>query len=250
MRKINVVTQKELVDSSLLGTCTAVVVDVYLATSTITYLLENNWSPVYAVKNTETALEIENRKKTPILLMGERNGKQIERFQYPDPTLICKADSEAKPAVICSTNGTVAIERSKMAKTLYASSLLNGHRVAEQIVLHDDGSSVVLICSGNAGRFSMEDFIGSGHIVNHLIKMGEFKLSDSAAVALEAYNNAKERNFEPLLDCETSHLLRRTGYSHTIKWVIENFETSNIVPIYKNGKFVPVTKIKVKKGWS
>lgn len=237
MRKIIVITQKELVDSVLIRDCTAVVIDVLLATSTISYLLENGCEPVFAVKNAEAALEIVKEQVGPYMLMGEWNGKAIENFEYPDPTVIVKAKTK-QTAIICTTNGTIAIEKAKKAKTLYVSSLLNGHRIAEQIIQRDDGSSIVLVCSGNAGRFSMEDFIGAGQIVDHLVEKDDFILSDAARLARDAYVHAKSQQFLNLQESETGDLLRRTGFNHTTQWVINHVEKVDVVPVYEKGKII------------
>jgi 2-phosphosulfolactate phosphatase len=235
MRKIYVITQKELVDSDMIGNCTAVVIDVLLATSTITFLLEKGYEPVYAVKDALSALDIVKKQKSPYLLMGEWQGESIENFHYPDPTLI-ETTKIKRPAIICSTNGTIGIEKAKQAKRLYVSSLINGHCVAEQIRKQDDGSSIILICSGNAGRFSMEDFIGSGQIIDHLMRNNVFELSDAARLARDSFVHAKSIQFINLLESETAGLLRRTGYEHSIQWVIDQVEKVDVVPVYRNGK--------------
>jgi 2-phosphosulfolactate phosphatase len=235
MRKIHVITQKELVDSEMIRNCTAVVIDVLLATSTITYLLEKGYEPVYAVKDALSALDIVKNQKCPYLLMGEWQGESIENFHYPDPMLI-ETTKIKRPAIICSTNGTIAIEKAKQAKALYASSLLNGHTVAEHIRQQDDGASVVLICSGNAGRFSMEDFIGAGQIIDHLTRNNVFELSDAARLARDAFVHAKLKQFINLLESETAGLLKRTGYELSTQWVIDQVEKVDVVPVYRNGK--------------
>lgn len=236
MRKINVLTQKELVNSSLISRCTAVVIDVFLATSTITSLLENEFEKVYAVKDDKTALEIAKELQCSFLLLGELNGDEIDQFEYPDPTVISKENAR-QGAIICSTNGTVAVEKAKRAKKLYAGSLLNGHKVAEEICMEKDHSSIILICSGNAGRFSMEDFVGAGHIIDHLIKNGDYFLSDSAQLARDCYLHSKQMNFENLLMSETAELLNRKGFNHTLHWVINHFEKMDTVPVLKRDFF-------------
>lgn len=239
MRKINVITQKELVDSELIRNCTAVVIDVLLATSTIVSLLENKYEPVYAVKDSATALELA-RQQEHALLLGEWYGERIEGFEYPDPTLLTKP-GEGIPAIICSTNGTIAIEKAKYAKSLYISSLVNGHRVAKLIGEQENQSSIVLVCSGNAGRFSMEDFVGAGHIVDHLTQKQEYLLSDSAKLAKATFQTAKSTQFIDLHSSETACLLKDTGFQHTTNWVVEHFEAYNTVPFYKNGKLASAT---------
>ncbi len=237
MRKVNVITQKELVDSGSISSCIAVVVDVFLATSTIAYLLENQCEPVFAVRDSKAALEVVKKQQDHFLLFGETNGERIEGFEYPDPTLIQKS-KQRKAAIICSTNGTVGIENAKSATTLYTSSLINGHRIADVINSHVDNSSIVIVCSGNAGRFSMEDFVGAGHLIERLVEKGNYKLSDSAKLAKATFRQSKFVAFRNLLDSETSNLLRDTGFEATMDWVIDNFEKINAVPVLKGNKLI------------
>ncbi|MRG85874.1 2-phosphosulfolactate phosphatase [Salinibacillus xinjiangensis] len=237
MRKINVITQKELVDSDAVKHCTVVVVDVFLATTTITHLLHQNYESVYTVKDAENALRIAKQLEEPYVLLGESNGDLIEGFQYPDPLLFHKT-VENQTAIICSTNGTKAVEKAKNAQKLYVSSIVNGHVVAERIHEQQGDSSVVIVCSGNAGRFSMEDFVGAGQIVNHLVKQGDYKLSDSAKSAKDLFRIERDRNFTSLYECETSTLFKQTGFEETMYWVVEKFESIEIVPVYQNEKII------------
>jgi 2-phosphosulfolactate phosphatase len=237
MRKINVITQKELVDSDLIRKCTAVVIDVFLATSTIANLIENNYNPVYAVEDMGKALSLGAQLNKPYLLLGEWNGKKLNGFQYPDPSCIRKPEKN-EAVIICSTNGTIAIEKSKGATRVYTSSLVNGQKVAEHIHSQNDKSSIILICSGNAGRFSMEDFVGAGQLVDHLVQKGEYSLSDSARMARDNFRLSKSTGFANLYKSETAFLLEDTGYSMSSKWVIEHFEQLQAVPILKGDKLV------------
>ncbi|MFT4414762.1 2-phosphosulfolactate phosphatase [Fredinandcohnia humi] len=237
MRKINVITQKELVDQEKIRNCTAVVIDVLLATSTIAWLVENNYEPVYAVKDATEALKIVQDLHTPCHLLGEWNGEKIPGFDYPDPVQI-QAAPEKQAVIICSTNGTIAIEKAKSATVLYVASLVNGHRVAESIQNQENESSIVIVCSGNAGRFSMEDFIGAGHLVDCLLQKQEYMLSDSAKLARQSFLSAKSTGFADIYKSETACLLINTGFQESLKWVLKHVEKVSAVPIYQNGKLV------------
>lgn len=237
MRKIHVITQKEAVSEEKLKGCSAVVVDVFLATSTIAILLENNYGPIYAVKNSESALELEKELGESAVLLGETKGEPIEGFQYPDPCLIEPA-AEKKTAIICSTNGTIAIEKAKKAKELFMSSLVNGHAVAEHLHNQTEPSSIVLICSGNDDRFSMEDFVGAGQIVDHLLSKGEYVLSDASKLARKTYKNSKAEAFLDLLECETASLLRHFNFEKSMELVIQKHEKVEVVPIFKDNKIL------------
>lgn len=237
MRKIHVITQKEAVAEEKLEGCTAVVIDVFLATSTIAFLLENNFEPIYAVKDSDHASELSKYHSEPHILLGETKGESIHGFQYPDPCLI-RPSIEKKAAIICSTNGTIAIEKARNAKVLFISSLINGHLIAERIHLQEDESSIVLVCSGNDDRFSMEDFIGAGQIVEHLMRKGNYDLSDSSKLAREAYQHAHAASFKDLYKCETAHLLKRFEFTGSVEFVLSHHEKVDVVPLYTEGKIV------------
>lgn len=237
MRKVHVITQKEAVAEEKLTACTAIVIDVFLATSTIAFLLENNFEPIYAVEDSECAIELSKKQSEPHILLGEKKGESLPGFGYPDPGLIRQSD-EKKGAIICSTNGTIAIEKASKSKTLFISSLVNGHLIAEQIHLQQDNSSIVLICSGNDNRFSMEDFIGAGQIVEHLMIKGDYDLSDSSKLAREAYRHAEKRSFVDLYECETAHLLKKFNFPDAVEFVLRHHEQVDVVPIFIEGKII------------
>ena len=56
LRRILVILNKESVVPNRLTACSAVVIDVFLATTTINTLLAHDIAPVYAVENAEIAL--------------------------------------------------------------------------------------------------------------------------------------------------------------------------------------------------
>ena len=237
MRKVHVITQKEMVDPIQLKDCTAVVIDVFLATSTIAFLINHNYEPVYAMEDVESARNFALRQTGSYLLLGEAKGEAIDGFLYPDPTLLQSTERQM-PAIICSTNGTRAIESSKTARALYISSLVNGHIVAKHLHEQDNDSSIVLICSGNDNRFSMEDFVGAGQIIEHLMEKGNYSLSDSSKVARDTYQQSKLMSFQNLLDSETSTLLRRFNFPESMDFVIENYEKLDVLPIFTENKIV------------
>lgn len=235
MRKIHVITQKEAVKEKKLRGCTVAVIDVFLATSTIAFLLKNNYEPVYALKDSASALELSELFHTQHILLGESKGESIKGFHYPDPCGIRRTE-DRQPAIICSTNGTIAIEKAKEAKKLFISSLVNGHLIAKHINMESDDSSVVLICSGNDDRFSMEDFIGAGQLVEHLVSQGDYFPSDAAKVSRQAYINSRDNDFHELLESETANLLRKFKFPEAMDFVIDNYEKVDVVPVYREGK--------------
>ncbi|WP_054635877.1 2-phosphosulfolactate phosphatase [Thalassobacillus sp. C254] len=236
MRKIHVIPQKEAVREEKLTNCTAVVIDVFLATSTIAFLMNKGYDTVFAVKDASSALKVK-QQQGDCLLLGETKGRPIEGFHYPDPVLI-QPSTRTKKAVICSTNGTIAIGKAGQAGTILTSSIVNGHLVAEYLLNKTVHSSIVIICSGNAGRFSLEDFIGAGHIIDHLTRTKEFHLSDGAKLAKESFQTAKATSFSGLYSCETAELLNSFGYKKSVDLVINHFESVPVLPILAGDKII------------
>lgn len=237
MRRVVVLTQKELVEPDRLKNAITVVIDVFLATSTIIRLLEKGYEPVYPADSPEHAQDMRSSEALEALMLGEKDGEGIEGFEYPDPSILKKLDSPI-PAVICSTNGTRAIHSAIQSKELYLSSLLNGHKVAEHLLEDTRTESIVIVCAGNGGHFSAEDFTAAGQIVDKLEKNGEYSFSDASKYARDMFLLEKSRDFEGLRTSQTAELLHHHGYGESIEKVIESFEEVEILPCLKKGKIV------------
>lgn len=237
MRKVHVLLNKESVEEQRLVNCTVVVVDVFLATSTITTLLAHGIEPVYAVENAQMAKEWADTLQGPVLILGESEGNPLDGFLYPDPTLIREQD-EPTQAIICSTNGTRAIQKVKKAKSVFISSLMNGHMVAQALHREKSERSIVIIASGNNPTFSFEDLVGAGQVVSHLSKLGMYALTDAALVAKMTYEQVKDGDFKVLQNVETARLLKVVGFDAAIHFVMDYVEQMDVVPILDNGQII------------
>ncbi|WP_197462226.1 2-phosphosulfolactate phosphatase [Bhargavaea cecembensis] len=231
MRKIHVVPLKESIDPEKLKDCVAVVYDVFLATSTILFLLEKNYGPVTAVENEAAARAFRASAQTPAVMIGESEGDPIEDFLYPDPQQIDPAD-RGERAVFCSTNGTRALEKAKGARELLIGSLLNGRSLAAYITEETESDSIVIVAAGNAGRLSVEDMVGGGHLVDELLKLDEFQLSDAAVIAHRLYAESANADHRDLLDVETFHLLEAKGFPDAAEYVIQHKDQVPVVARY------------------
>lgn len=235
LRRILVILNKESVVPNRLTECSAVVVDVFLATTTINTLLAHDIEPVYAVENAEIALQIRPLMNGNTLLLGESFGYAIDDFIYPDPTLITSQLGSTQ-AIICSTNGTKAIQKAKNAAQLYISCLANGHAIAKALHEEQSDRSIVIIASGNDGRFSLEDCVGAGQIISHLLQLGKYELSDAAYASHSLYECVKAQNFEPLTQTETVQLLKKLNMDDAVSFVIDTIESMDFAATYKDGQ--------------
>ncbi|UOF92358.1 2-phosphosulfolactate phosphatase [Fodinisporobacter ferrooxydans] len=222
MRKIHVITQKEAVQPHQIKTCTAVVTDVLLATSTIATLLHHGAKEVIPVADEKEGLKLASElAEETYMLCGEQDGHTLDGFLGTDPETLLAADIADKAIILSTTNGTVAIRKSMLAKTVYTASFLNGQAVAKDLQKSNDTSSILLVCSGSQGRFSIEDFLGAGYLISELVheNISAWTLTDSAKAAFRLYEHCADNLANVLRTSETGNLLRNLGYPDSIEYV-------------------------------
>ncbi|MBP1941822.1 2-phosphosulfolactate phosphatase [Bacillus luteolus] len=232
--------KKEEIDSTKMkDNKVAVVFDVLLATSTITAGLHFGAKEVIPVLNGEEAKkEAVNRQEETYVLVGEYEGKTIEGFLDPNPLQLREA-LEGKSMILSTTNGTVAIKKAAEAKRVYICSLLNGKAVAEKLNQEIREETVIVICSGSAGEFCLEDFYGAGYFLNSLMnsEVNEWQLTDAAQSALLFYKGMSEKSNEILLSSRVGKLLAKYGYEEEVRFV-GNHGSIHIVPYLLDGRIV------------
>jgi 2-phosphosulfolactate phosphatase len=238
-RKIHVVMKKEDLEVEKLKDKIAVVFDIILATSTITAALEQGAESVIPVYDWEEAVEVSDLlPSSSAVLAGEYNGKTMEGFLYPYPKELGKEVKE-KTLILSTTNGTVALKKAEPAKKLYAASLLNTEAVASDIVKHYQNETILLICGGSRGNFSMEDFYGAGYMVDCLLALSSFQLTDAAKTAQLFYQSQKDGPYELLRLTKIGKMLSRYDYHEELAFISQK-SAFNVVPRWKDGKLINV----------
>jgi 2-phosphosulfolactate phosphatase len=182
--KIHVLLKKEELDSQRLAGKTVVVLDVLFATSSIVTVLANGALEVLPFLEGEAALG-ESRKRKPgsFVLSGELNAQTLEGFCHPTPLALLGEDVAGRSVLYCTTNGTVAVAKSREASKVYAAALLNGEAMVEHIERTGAGETVLIVCSGSADNFNLEDFYGAGYLVSLFARSKRHELSDAAIAA-------------------------------------------------------------------
>jgi 2-phosphosulfolactate phosphatase len=218
------------------GNKIAVVLDVLLATTTIVSALKDGAKEVIPVLHSKEAIE-QAKMYHPgeYVLAGELDAKPIDGFVYPSPTLI-KESINGKTLILSTTNGTVALRKSSSAKKVYIASMLNNPAIARAIQKGTKDHTILVICSGNSGETSLEDFYGAGHLIDCLLKNSEYELTDAAKTALYFFRG-QEDAYEILLDSYVGKLLDKYDQQPDLRIAASKGITS-IVPILKDGKVV------------
>ena len=128
-------TREEIEPEKLAGS-TVVVIDVFMATTTLLTILENGAEGVYPVSSLEEAEEVARRLEPASLLRGgEQDAERIEGYDYgPYPREYAPGVVSGKEVVFVTTNGTRAIWAASGARELLIGCLRNAPAVARYIV--------------------------------------------------------------------------------------------------------------------
>ena len=219
---------------------TAVVIDVFMATTTLLTILEKGARDVYPVASLEEADEVAAKLDAQrVLRGGEQDAARIEGYDHgPFPEEYAPEVVENKDVIFVTTNGTRAIADAAPAQTVVLASLRNAPAVARYLEeLETD--LIYFVCAGSAGRFTVEDFLGAATILSYMDADG-WRLNDGAWLALDFAGR----------HADVSGVLEQ---SRAGRWFVENdrMETfdfvanvgaSGLVPEVEAGKLRPANE--------
>lgn len=147
---------------------TVVVIDVLRATSTIVTALAHGVSAVIPVLTPEEAFL---RARPGDVLAGERGSQRLPGFDLGNsPREFTRQRVGGKRVILSTTNGTKTLLAARGAKRVLVGSLLNLKAVAQELSRGD--GEIKLLCSGTRGRFSLEDTLCAGGIIDRLLGDG------------------------------------------------------------------------------
>jgi 2-phosphosulfolactate phosphatase len=213
-----------------------VVIDVLRSSTTIAMALQNGAREIIPVKNIENALKISGSLAGDVTLRGgERNGKMIEGFNLGNsPVEYTAGRVKGKSIILLTTNGSPAIASGRSAKNLFIAGFVNLASVVK--ALEDLKSDFVIICSGQDGKFSLEDTVCAGKIINMFISKNNVPVNiDDSGTAAVALDKAFGRSIPKLLaTCDHGKYLASIGFMADLE--ICGFSDSiPVVPMLSNG---------------
>lgn len=169
---------------------TAVVIDVLRATSVIATALANGAHSVIPAETVEEAREIHRTSHMESLLCGERDTLMIEGFHLGNSPLEYTPEIVAgKQIILCTSNGTKAIRACEGAAKIIPLSFLNMGAVVD--LLSTDNNEIVVVCAGTNGKFSLDDALCAGVLINRLSLKSDLISCDlSKAVSLAAASSS------------------------------------------------------------
>jgi 2-phosphosulfolactate phosphatase len=229
-------TREEIVPERLAG-ATAVVVDVFLATTTLLTILENGARRVFPVASLEEAEEVGAKlDASGVLRGGEQDAARIEGYDHgPFPDEYPPERVADRDVIFVTTNGTRAIADAAPAGRVLLGCLRNAPAVARY--LEGSGAdSVYLICAGSAGRFTIEDFLGAATVLSHM-NTGGWRLNDGAWMALDFMNRYRNRELEVLKQSRAGRWFFEHDRVDAFEFVGE-VGPSELVPEVKDGQLL------------
>lgn len=216
----------------------AVVIDVLRATSVITTALNNKAQCVIPVKTIEEAQSLyASCDASKTLLGGERNALKIEGFDLSNSPLEYKKHAvEGKTIIFTTTNGTNAIDNVKGAKEVILACFRNAQAVVDYVAKF--GKDIAIVCAGTEGRFSLDDGMCAGMLIELLKQQTAVETDDLGLLVTQYYNQNKTNLLGALSNCYHLKRLFTLGFYDDIRFCLE---TSCVTTIPE------VTEGKIKK---
>jgi 2-phosphosulfolactate phosphatase len=180
-RTVDVVLTADALVPARLGGATALVIDVLRASTTITTALAHGAAGIIAVADVDDARGRATALGPAALLAGERGGDAPPGFDLGNSPLEFTRDRVAGRLIVMTTsNGTRALAAARHAAAVGVAAFVNASAAVSWAVRQD--RDVVLICSGELGRPSLEDQACAGWLAGLLEKEGA-TLTPAAAEA-------------------------------------------------------------------
>jgi 2-phosphosulfolactate phosphatase len=209
------------------------VIDVFRASTTIAAALAGGARFVLPVADVEQAMKLaEPYAENEILLGGERECQRIEGFQLGNsPREYTHEVVVGKIVIFTTTNGTQALAAAEDAATVIVGSFVNFSAAADAVAGLE---AVTILCAGNNGRLSLEDFACAGGLVNRLAK-GDSRLDDAAMAARATYKNLKSDLARTLASTEHALRLADLGFRADLEFALK-VDSIPVVPRLSDGR--------------
>jgi len=223
---------------------TIVVVDVLRASTSIVTALAHGAKKVIPCSTVEEAWEAaKSEQQKDVLLCGERSGKRISGFDLGNSPLNYSNDHvRGKTIVFTSTNGSQMISIVKTGDAVIIGGFINSQAVVEFII--DSSRDCLFACSGSEGRFSLEDTVCAGMMIQKIEdQVGEDNIqkTDEALTAQILYQHHSSDLDGMIRNCQHGKYLQSIGFAEDLKLCI-SVDTLSEVPILQNDEIVPLNR--------
>ena len=210
-----------------------VVVDIFRASTSICAALVNGAKSIIPVASIE---EAKGYKAQGFLVGAERNVLRCDFADFGNSPFDYTPDHvRNQEIVLTTTNGTQAINCAANAHSLVIGSFINLTSVVEYC--KGERRDVVILCSGWNNRFSIEDTLFAGALVERLSDVDFDTATDSAIAALLLWQQAKYEPSKFISETEHYQRLKKHNLLDQINFCL-SIDLVNGLPILKDGRIV------------
>ncbi len=223
-------------ESDSISNRSVVILDILRATSVIVHALSQGAKEFIPVLSVEEAFEV--KKKFPsgtTFLGGEKDTQPIEGFDLGNsPKEYLSEKVKDKRVILRTTNGTKAFHLVSLGKEIMVGSFFNIEATAERCMTST--RDLLIFPSGDEGRFSLEDTLCGGMIIDLILKNKpqDIILTDASQVAHVLFKRFEGNLLEAFRISHHGNKLIRLGRGDDLPYCAQT-NISSIVPVFKDG---------------
>ncbi|MDA3906834.1 MAG: 2-phosphosulfolactate phosphatase [Bacteroidales bacterium] len=212
-----------------------IIIDVLRATSVIATALTNGAKKVMTTHSIDVALA--QKAKNPYLILGgERNAERIKGFDFGNSPLEYTSDNiRNENILLCTSNGTQAVNKALGANILIAASFLNLDSIVKY--LENVNEDFNIVCSGTNGNFSLDDGLCAGLILSELRKRITVSTNDLGELLVIPFEKDSFSLHELLNECFHFNFLKNNGFSVDVDYCL-NINYIDLIPIWDADGFI------------
>ena len=228
MKTLNVCLSPDLLHLYPLEGKVVVVVDILRATSCMVTGLAHGVQSITPFASLELC---QAKKKEGYIIAGERNGQKVEGFDLGNsPFDYINEKLKDSKVAITTTNGTVAIERSKQAHQVIIGAFLNLGTVTAY--LNSQEHDVLILCAGWKGQVNLEDSLFAGALAENL--KDHFCAGDDSTLAMQTlYHHVRDNLHEHLENSSHVQRLKRLNIQKDIAFCLTR-DRYEVLPFLKD----------------
>jgi len=237
MKTVDVCLSPDLIHLHDVNQSLVVVVDILRATSCMTAGIANGANSITPFMDMEECMLMGAKG---YLTAGERNGKKIDGFDLGNsPFDYMQEFVKGRDIAVTTTNGTVAIEKAKLAKKVIIGSFLNLSAVADYCL--NQQNKILILCAGWKGKVNLEDSLFAGALVNKL--KPEFENDcDAPMLAETSYLEMKDNIVEKVQSSSHAKRLKKLNIDKDIEYCLRHDE-HDILPVLSGKQIVNLISI-------
>ncbi len=241
MKRIDILlTQSLIQDDLVLKDKNVIILDVLRATTTMTIALANGAKEIIPTENIATAVRVAKGSKNS-MLCGERNGKIVDGFNLGNsPGEYTPEVVKDKALIFSTTNGTLAIIKSKFAKNCVLCSFVNISAIVDYV--NSINEDFTIICSGKLNDFCLEDAVCAGMLLSRLSAGRTLEMRDSEIAAINLCNDlamllnvpSKEKILRLFHMSEHGKYLTSIGFEKDLE-ISAEIDSYPFIPVFQSG---------------